>query len=316
MDYLPRLVLVVAGLTVLGGSPAQDAITKAVEAGASSASSSRESSHEPSREVLSHVIDGLKEAERAQYLYERIERAETRRQAVDPDPQSVRVSRVIPAGTGMAKIPLGPDGKPGDTDSYRAELDKLLKALNWAVETGQAQREAYQKIQKKQKERDDLIDATRNAFLLTYIGQEARGDRMLAKYRMAPNPAFKPTNRATSIYTKVKGFLWVDEAAQQLAQVEGEVTDDISLGVFLAKIYKGSRFMQDRYEMAPGIWMPSFSQYDFDGRKFFSNISVHEKTFYSAYKRIGSPAEAIPQIQSELARLDEMKAKSVTDHRN
>lgn len=316
MDYLPRLVLVVAGLTVLGGSPAQDAITKAVEAGASSASSSRGSSHEPSREVLSHVIDGLKEAERAQYLYERIERVETRRQAVDPDPQSVRISRVIPAGTGMAKIPLGPDGKPGDADSYRAELDKLLKALNWAVETGQTQREAYQKIQKKQKERDDLIDATRNAFLLTYIGQETRGDRMLSKYRMAPNPAFKPTNRATSIYTKVKGFLWVDEAAQQLAQVEGEVTDDISLGVFLAKIYKGSRFMQDRYEMAPGIWMPSFSQYDFDGRKFFSNISVHEKTFYSAYKRIGSPAEAIPQIQSELARLDEMKAKPATDHRN
>lgn len=316
MDSLPRLVLVVAGLTVLSGSPVQDAITKAVEAGASSASSSRESSHEPSREVLSHVIDGLKEAERAQYLYERIERVETRRQAVDPDPQSVRVSRVIPAGTGMAKIPLGPDGKPGDADSYRAELDKLLKALNWAVETGQTQREAYQKIQKKQKERDDLIDATRNAFLLTYIGQEARGDRMLAKYRMAPNPAFKPTNRATSIYTKVKGFLWVDEAAQQLAQVEGEVTDDISLGIFLAKIYKGSRFMQDRYEMAPGIWMPSFSQYDFDGRKFFSNISVHEKTFYSAYKRIGSPAEAIPQIQSELARLDETKAKPVTDHRN
>jgi hypothetical protein len=316
LHYLPRLVLVVAGLTVLGGSPAQDAITKAVEAGASSASSSRESSHEPSREVLSHVIDGLKEAERAQYLYERIERVETRRQAVDPDPQSVRVSRVVPAGTGMAKIPLGPDGKPGDADAYRAELDKLLKALNWAVETGQTQREAYQKIQKKQKERDDLIDATRNAFLLTYIGQEARGDRMLAKYRMAPNPAFKPTNRATSIYTKVKGFLWVDEAAQQLAQVEGEVTDDISLGIFLAKIYKGSRFMQDRYEMAPGIWMPSFSQYDFDGRKFFSNISVHEKTFYSAYKRIGSPAEAIPQIQSELARLDEMKAKPVTDHKN
>jgi hypothetical protein len=302
----------VAGLMVLGGSSLQDGITKAMDAGASSASSS----HDPSREMMSHVIDGLKEAERAQYLYERIERVETRRQAVDPDPQSVRVSRVIPAGTGIAKIPLGLDGKPGDADTYRAELDKVLKALNWAVETGQTQREAYQKIQKKQKERDDLIDATRNAFLLTYLGQEARGERLLSKYRMAPNPAFKPTNRATSIYTKVKGFLWVDEAAQQLAQVEGEVTDDISLGIFLAKIYKGSRFMQDRYEMAPGIWMPSFSQYDFDGRKFFSNISVHEKTFYSAYKRIGSPAEAIPKIQSELARLDEMKAKPAIEPRN
>jgi len=293
---------------MLSGPPPQDAFTKTADFSASAAA--------PSREVMSHVIDGLKEAERAQYLYERIERVETRKQAGDADPQSVRISRVIPAGTGMAKIPLGPDGKPADADAYRAELDKLLKSLAWVVQTGQAQREAYQKIQKKQKDRDDLIDATRNAFLLTYVGQETRGDRMLSKYRMVPNPAFKPTNRTTAIYLKVKGFLWVDDAAQQLAQVEGEVTDDISLGVFLAKIYRGSRFMQDRYQMTPGIWLPSFTQYDFDGRKFFSNISAHEKTFYSAYKRIGSPAEAIPQIQSELAHLDEMKAKPSTEHRN
>jgi len=306
--YSSRVLFVVTALAMLSGPPTQDAFTKTADFNVSGAA--------PSREVMSHVIDGLKEAERAQYLYERIERVETRKQAGDADPQSVRISRVIPAGTGMAKIPLGLDGKPADADAYRAELDKLLKSLAWVVETGQAQREAYQKIQKKQKDRDDLIDATRNAFLLTYIGQETRGDRILSKYRMLPNPAFKPTTRATSIYMKVKGLLWVDDAAQQLAQVEGEVTDDVSLGVFLAKIYRGSRFMQDRYEMTPGIWLPSFTQYDFDGRKFFSNISAHEKTFYSAYKRIGSPAEAIPQIQSELAHLDEMKAKPTTEHRN
>jgi len=64
----------------------------------------------------------------------------------------------------------------------------------------------------------------------------------------------------------------VDDAAQQLARVEGEVTEDISLGLFLAKVYKGSRFLQDRYEMAPGLWLPSFSQYDFDGKKVFLRL--------------------------------------------
>ena len=98
------------------------------------------------------------------------------------------------------------------------------------------------------------------------------------------------------------------EVAVPMARVEGEVTEDISLGIFLAKVYKGSRFMQDRYETAPGLWLPSFTQYDFDGRKFFSGFSVHEKTFYSAYKRIGPPAEAIPHIQAELAQLDAAKS--------
>lgn len=254
-------------------------------------------------EVLERVIGGVKEGEHALYLYERVERVESRKDSGDAAPQSVRVSRVVPAGTGIAKIPLGLDGKPGDLEGYRAELNKLLNSLLWAAASGQPQREAYQKVQKKQRERDELIDSTRNAFLFTFLDQERRGDRLLSKYRMEPNPKFKPTSRATSIFAKVKGFIWVDEQASEMARVEGEVTDDISLGLFLAKIYKGSRFLQDRYEMAPGLWLPSYSQYDFDGRKFFSSFSVHERSFFSDYRKIGPPSEAIPQIRSEIAQL-------------
>lgn len=260
------------------------------------------------QEIMRQVITGVKEAERALYVYERIERVETRKEARDAAPQNVKVSRVVPAGTGITKISLGQDGKPADVEAYRNELNKLLNSLTWAAATGQPQREAYQKVQKKQKDRDDLIEATQSAFIFTYIGNELRGDRMLSKYRMEPNPKFKSTNRATSIFSKVKGFVWVDQAAHELASVEGEVTDDFSLGIFLAKVYKGSRFMQDRYEMAPGLWLPSFTEYDFDGRKLFSSFSVHEKTFYSAYKKIGPPAEAIPQIRSEIAQLDTAKS--------
>jgi hypothetical protein len=261
------------------------------------------------QELINRVVDGVKEAERAQYLYERVERVESRKLAGDANPMSVRIARVIPAGTGIAKIGLGPDGKPSDRDAYRAELDKLVQSLMWAAENGQPQREAYQKVQKKQKDRDELIDATKAAFLFTLLDHEQRGERTLSKYRMEPNPAFKATSRATSIYAKVKGFVWIDDASHQLARVDGEVTEDISLGIFLAKVYKGSHFHQERYEMAPGLWMPSFSQYDFDGRKFFSNFSVHEKTFYSDYKRIGTPAEALPKIRAELSQMDTAKTQ-------
>lgn len=264
-------------------------------------------SAEDSAEVFRTVIGKVKEAEHALYLYERIERVESRKEAGDGAPQSVKVSRVVPAGTGIAKIALSAEGKPPDDETYRSELNRLLNTLTWAAAPGEAQREAYQKVQKKQKERDDVIDATRNALVFTYQSEEQRDGRTLAKYRMEANPKFKPTNRATSILAKVKGFVWVDEATQQLARVEGEVTEDISLGLFLAKVYKGSRFMQDRYELAPGLWLPSFTQFDFDGRKFFSSFAVHERTFYSNYKRVGPPAEAIPRIQAEIARLDAAK---------
>jgi hypothetical protein len=121
---------------------------------------------------------------------------------------------------------------------------------------------------------------------------------------MSPNPSFKPTTRFTSIFPKVHGFVWVDENSLELARIEGDVTDDISIGLFLGKIYKGSHFMQERYEVQPGLWLPSFSQYDFDGRKLFSGFSIHERTLYSNYRYIGPPKEALETIRKELGLID------------
>jgi hypothetical protein len=252
--------------------------------------------------LLDLVLGNVKKSDEAMNFYERVERLEMRKSGADALSGDVKVSRVIPAGTGVDHIPIGPDGKPVDPDAYHAELVKLERALSWAADDGHAQRDAYDKIAKKQKEREELIDATRTAFLYVLVGTETRAGRVLYKYKMEPNPAYKPTSRATSIFAKVNGFVWIDPQAGQLARVEGEVTGDITVGLFLAKVFKGSHFMQERYEMLPGLWMPSFSQYDFDGRKLFSAISIHERTFYGPYRRIGSPKEALAAIRSELGK--------------
>jgi hypothetical protein len=252
--------------------------------------------------LLDLVLANQKKNDQALSLYERVERVEMRKNAVDKQTGEIKVSRVVPAGTGVDHIPIGPDGKPSDPDAYHTELVKLERALSWAADDGHAQHDAYEKIAKKQKERDDLIDATRTAFLFTFASTETRGGRVLYKYKMEPNPAYKPTSRATSIFAKVRGFVWIDREAGQIARVEGEVMGDITVGLFLAKVYKGSRFMQERYEMVPGLWMPSFSQYDFDGRRLFSSISIHERTFYGQYRRIGPPKEALAMIRAELGK--------------
>jgi hypothetical protein len=256
------------------------------------------------RTLLDRVLEHQKKNDAALDNYERIERVETRKNSADDQNPAVKISRVVPAGTGVDHIPLGPDGKPTDADAYRAELAKLEKTLAWAAENGRAQQDAYAKIVKKKKEREELTDAARNAFLFSFVAREPRAGRTLLKYSMVPNPAFKPTSRSTSLFTRVRGAVWIDEASGQLARIEGEVTDDISFGLFVAKVYKGSHFMQERYETAPGIWLPSFSQYDFDGRKFFSSFSLHERTFYSSYRFIGPPKDALAAIRAELARAD------------
>ena len=66
--------------------------------------------------------------------------------------------------------------------------------------------------------------------------------------------------------------------------------------------------MQERYEMAPGLWFPSYAQYDFDGRKLFMSFAIHDRTFYSQYKRVGPPKEALSAIRAELGKPDSAQA--------
>lgn len=266
---------------------------------------------EPSK-LLDRVITNQKKDEAALDLYERLERLETRKNPNDPVPAAVKIARVIPSGTGMDKIPVNVDGHPPDADAYRARLESLERALALIVNNNRSQQDALEKYAKKRKDRNDLIDAAHNAFNFTFVAREPRRDRILAKYEMTPNPAFKPNSRLASIFPKVHGYVWIDEGAGELARIEGDVTEDISIALFLGKIYKGSHFMQERYEVLPGLWQPSFSQYDFDGRKFFSGFSMHERTFYSNYRYIGPPKEAIEVIRKELARADLNKSDAAT----
>lgn len=253
-------------------------------------------------ELFQRVIANQKRTDQELDLFERIERTEIRKTGSDPKPAEVKAWRVFPAGVANDRIPLSAEGKPISAESYGAELQKLEKLLLWAMQQGPGQDEALAKLARKRKERNDLIEATHAAFIFTLAGHEMRGDRSLAKYSMVPNPKYKPTSRNAALFTRVSGFIWIDEESAELAKVEGEVSQDISLSLFLAKIYKGSHFMQERYEMAPGIWLPTFQQYDFDGRKFLLPFSIHERTLYTNYRRVGPPKEALEVVRGELGK--------------
>ena len=259
-------------------------------------------------ELFRRVIANQKQVDANMNTYERVERVEIRKTGSDPNPSEVRVWRVFPAGTGTSKIPLTTEAKPASAESYRAALEKLQTTLAWAAETGPAQREAYARVEKRKKERNELIDTTRKAFVFAKIGEETRAGRVLVKYEMTRNPAFKPATRNEMLFTRIAGALWIDKETSELAKIEGHVTEDINLALFLAKVYRGSYFMQEWYEMAPGVWLPSYQQYDFDGRKFVVPFSIHERTFYTNYKHVGPPKEAAELVRGELNKLGENRA--------
>jgi len=260
------------------------------------------SEEEPSQ-LFTRVIQNEKKSELLLDEYARTKLVEKRRTASDPKPLSITRARLLPDGPAMATIPLTADGQLPSPDLYRSELEKIEKYLVWIQEDGPTQKEAYERAERKRKDRFDLMEATHLAFRFAFEGKEVRGGRTLLRYSMVPNPGYHATSRNTVIFTRVRGTIWVDEQSSQLAKIDGSVIEDFSIALFLAKVYKGSHFMQERYEVAPGVWEPTFEQYDFDGRKYIVPFSIHERTFYSDYRHIGPPKEALAFIRAELSKL-------------
>ena len=253
-------------------------------------------------ELFHRVISNQKRNEETLDLFERVQKVEIRKTASDATPSETKVWRLFPTGAGMDKIPLSSEANSPGSEATKAALEKLEKYLSWISEDGAAQKDAYAKFERKRREKFELIQATHDAFLFTLEGHETREGRSLAKYSLVPNLKYKPTTRNAVLFTKVRGTLWIDEQSSELAKIDGIVTEDVSLALFLAKVYKGSHFMQERYEVAPGVWEPTFEQYDFDGRKYLIPFSIHERTFYSNYKRVGRPREALQAVRAELGK--------------
>src|SRR5258708_33102419 len=96
-------------------------------------------------DLFNRIIGNQKKGDAALDLYERIERVESRKNSGDPAPTSVKVARVIPSGTGMFRIPVGDDGKPGDSAAYRAALEKFARSLSQLVNEARSHRDGLAK---------------------------------------------------------------------------------------------------------------------------------------------------------------------------
>ncbi len=263
----------------------------------------REPSRDEQRALLLRVLSNQHRDDAALEEYERIEHRQVRQHEKDAAPTEDKTFRVIPTGTGIARIVIRENGRPVDPALYRKQLQNFEQALVLALNPAQPrQKQAAEKFAKRVREHWEMVEAVRDAFRYTWLGRETRNGRTLARIQLDPNPEFKPTARSTSLFANVRATVWVDEDAGQLVRIEAEIFRDIYFGAgLLGKVYRGGRFVMEQAEVTPGIWLPTLYDYNFAGRKFLFGLEVHELTEVSHYRRIGPPKEALVTIRRELA---------------
>jgi hypothetical protein len=235
--------------------------------------------------------------------YERVEHHVDRTGGATPRVLDDKTYRVVPTGTGTMKLLLKEGDRPVDPAEYRKQLVAWEELLELMLKPEDSRtKSALAKWQKRKDDRKELLDATQEAFLTTWAGQETCNGRLCDVYEIQPNPNFHPHSLVQDVLTRVTAKIWVDRDANQLVHGEAHVMRDISFGGgILGKLYRGGVFFMQQAEVAPGIWLPTRYQYDFTARKFLFTYEQHQYVEASQYRRVGPPKQALAIAQSELA---------------
>ncbi len=151
------------------------------------------------------------------------------------------------------------------------------------------QPEAKRREEKAKADRDEqeALDDVFAMFDVQLIRREPIGGTSTILASFKPKASYKPKTRIGKILQHITGRMWIAEDDHELARVEGEVIDAISIGGgFLAKLQKGSRFAFERRKINGEIWLPVREEAFVDGRlllvKGLKELDVVE---YSDHKK-------------------------------
>jgi hypothetical protein len=241
------------------------------------------------------LIENQHENDRALDEYERVERHEDFTSGPNPQTIEDKLFRVVPDGGGTLKILLKDKGTPTDPADYRRQLQLWEDILQRMTQPDDSKaKAAREKYQKRQHERADFLDAMKEAYIVKWLGRENHGGRNC--------DVFQPRSMFQSALVHVTAKIWVDHDADELVRGEAHILSDISFGGgLLGKLYRGGFVSMEQAEVAPGVWLPTRTEYEFTGRKFLFPFAEHQVIEASHYRRLGSLQQALVVVQNELS---------------
>jgi hypothetical protein len=122
-------------------------------------------------------------------------------------------------------------------------------------------------------------------FTFTLVERQIRDGRTMIVVAFTPRPDAAPKTDDGQTMKKVKGRAWISEPDHQVARVEFEMLEDIALGLFLGKVYKGTTASFERRLVNDEVWLPVEVRFKGSGRALVRKFQIETVVQYSGYKK-------------------------------
>lgn len=180
------------------------------------------------------------------------------------------------------------DGKPltgAELEKSDRELQKKTEAAQRKL-TDRSPAEREKRRAERLRKEEEVLDDVFGGYEAKLTGREMLAGRSVILVRFTPRPDYKPKTREGKTMQHVAGAAWVSEDDHQVARVEMEVIDPISIGLgILAKLQKGASIKAERQKFNEEIWLPMKTEITLNARLLFKGFNIQQTVEYSDHKK-------------------------------
>jgi hypothetical protein len=179
---------------------------------------------------------------------------------------------------------------------YGEQVQRLIEKDDRPLDGKDAAKEE-EKIQKEEKEREDgrkFVREISDAYNFKLVGTELVGGREAWVIDGEPRPEFEPHMKESKFLPKFHGRVWIDKDDLQLAKMDIEAIDTVSIGWVLARIHKGTRVMLEQTRVNEEVWLPRHLTFKLDARvALLKGYKIDGDQTYRDYKKFRTSSKIV-----------------------
>ncbi len=182
---------------------------------------------------------------------------------------------------------IAKDDRPLENKDASKEEEKIQKIID--KRKNESDEDRKKREQKDEKEREDgrkFVREVSDAYNFKLVGTELIDGRESWVIDGEPRPGFEPHMKEAKFLPKFHGRVWIDKNDLQLSKLDVEALDTVSIGLVLARIHKGTRFILEQTRINGEVWLPKQVNYKFNVRlALVKGYNVDGEQIFRDYKK-------------------------------
>jgi hypothetical protein len=191
---------------------------------------------------------------------------------------------------------IAKDDKPLSDKDARKEEEKIQKLIEKRKnESEEARKKRAEKQEKDREQSRQFVREVADAYNFRMAGVESLAGRDTYVIDGEPRPGYQGHLKESKFLPKFRFRAWIDKDESQWKKLDIQCIDTVSVGLFLARIHKGSRIVIEQTRVNDEVWLPQHIAVKIDVRlALLKNFNVEDDITYRDYKKFRTDTKIVP----------------------